>query len=221
MQGVHLEDMYPRSGARTIDAWTRTIVYLRPGTFVVYDRTSVTAANVGQWLAFHLGGRVTVVPGPAAGVQRYDVTGHGGYAGSAYTVLPAGHRDAVSGLFGGEKVSTLEVRPGQPAREQRWVTIFDAASGPSRAAAVSVLPATGEPASVLVRRPDGDHAVLLGGNEPADVRYRLPAGRVESVVTGLRAGATYTVRVERGSVDVRVGPGERASTAGVLSFSTD
>ena len=27
MQGVHLEDMYPRSGARTIDAWTRTIVY--------------------------------------------------------------------------------------------------------------------------------------------------------------------------------------------------
>ena len=220
IQGVHLEDMYPRSGARTIDAWTRTIVYLRPGTFIVCDHTSVMSAGVGQRLAFHLGGRVTPVPGPAAGVQRYDVTGHGGYAGSVYTVLPAGHRDAVSGLFGSEKVSSLEVRPGQPAREQQWLTIFDAASGSSRAAAVSVLAAIGEPAAVLVRRPDGDTAVLFGGNEPADVRYRLPGGQVRSLVTGLRPRGTYTVDVERGIVDVRPGPGERASNAGVLSFST-
>ena len=103
MQGVHLEDMYPRSGARTIDGWTRTIVYVRPGTFIVCDRTSATSAGVGQWLAFHLGGRMTRVPGPAPGVQRYDVSGRGGYAGSVYTVLPAGHRDAVSGLFGARR----------------------------------------------------------------------------------------------------------------------
>jgi hypothetical protein len=195
-------------------------VYLRPGTFIVYDRTSVTSAGVGQWLAFHLGGRVTPVPGPAAGVQRYDVAGRGGYAGSVYTVLPSGHRDSVSGLFGGDKVSRLELRPGDPARQQQWLTIFDAASGAAQAAAVSVLPATGEPAGVLMRRPDGDTAVLLGANEPTDVRYRLPAGRVESLVTGLRPGSTYTVRVERGIVDVRRGPGEHASNAGVLSFST-
>jgi hypothetical protein len=98
MQGVNLEDMYPRSGARTVDAWTRTIVYLRPGTFIVHDRTSVTSAGVGQWLAFHLGGRVAPVPDPAAGVRSYDVAGLGGYAGSVYTVLPFGHRDSVSGL---------------------------------------------------------------------------------------------------------------------------
>ena len=90
----------------------------------------------------------------------------------------------------------------------------------SQAAAVSVLPATGEPAAVLVRRPDGDTAVLLGGNEPADVRYRLPGGQVRSLVTGLRPRGTYTVDVERGIVDVRPGPGERASNAGVLNFST-
>ena len=220
MQGIHLEDMYPRSGTRTIDAWTRTVVYLRPGTFIVYDRTSVTSAGVRQWLAFHLGGRVTPVRGPAAAVQRYDVAGRGGYAGSVYTVLPSGHRDSVSGLFGGDKVSRLELRPRKPARQQQWLTIFDAASDAAQAAAVSVLPATGEPAGVLMRRPDGDTAVLLGANEPADVRYRLPAGRVESLVTGLRPGSTYTVRVERGIVDVRPGPGEHASNAGVLSFST-
>jgi hypothetical protein len=220
MQGVHLEDMYPRSGARTIDAWTRTIVYLRPSTFIVCDRTSVMSAGVGQWLAFHLGGRVTPVPGPATGVQRYDVAGRGGYAGSVYTVLPSGHRDSVSGLFGTDKVSRLELRPGAPARQQRWLTIFDAASGAAQAAAVSVLPATGEPAAVLLRRPDGDTTVLLGANEPADVRYRLPAGRVESLVTGLRPGATYAVRVERGTVEVRPGPGMRATSAGVMSFST-
>jgi hypothetical protein len=220
MQGVHLEDMYPRSGARTIEAWTRTIVYLRPGTFIVYDRTSVTSAGVGQWLAFHLGGRVAPVPGAAGGVRRYDVTGRGGYAGSVYTVLPGGHRDAVSGLLGGEKVSSLEVRPGQPAREQQWLTIFDAAPGSSRAGAVSVLAAIGEPAAILVRQSDGDTAVLFGGNEPADVRYRLPDGRVRSLVTGLRPRGSYTVDVERGIVDVRPGPGERASNSGVLSFSS-
>jgi hypothetical protein len=220
MQGVHLEDMYPRSGMRTINEWSRTVVYLRPGTFVVYDRSSVTAARVAQWLAFHLGGRATPVIGTAAGVQRYDVTGRAGYAGSAYTVLPAGHQDTVSALFGSDKVSSLEVRPGQPAREQQWLTIFDAAPAPARAATVSALSATGEPAAILVRRPDGDTAVLLGGNEPADVRYRLPAGRVESIVTGLRGGATYSVRVDRGAVDVHAGPGERATSAGVLRFST-
>ena len=117
-------------------------------------------------------------------------------------------------------MSRLKVRPGQPAREQQWLTVFDAASGASRAAAVSVLPAIGEPAAVLVRRPDGDDAVLLGANEPADVRYRLPGGRVRSLVTGLRPGGTYTVRVERGVVDVHPGLGQRASNAGVLSFST-
>ncbi len=85
---------------------------------------------------------------------------------------------------------------------------------------MTALPATGEPAAVLVRRRDGDTAVLPSANEPADVRYRLPAGRVESLVTGLRPGYPYTVRVERGIVDVRPGPGERASYAGVLSFST-
>jgi hypothetical protein len=85
---------------------------------------------------------------------------------------------------------------------------------------VSVLTAIGEPAAILVRRPDRDTAVLLGANEPADVRYRLPGGRVESLVTGVRPGSTYTVRVERGIVDVRPGPGERATSAGVLSFST-
>jgi hypothetical protein len=218
MQGVHLGDMYPRSGQRTINSWNRMIVYLRPGTFIVYDRTSVTSASVGQWLAFHLGGRPTRAPGASGGVVRYDVRGRDGYAGSVSTVLPIGHQDSIGGLFGGTKVFRLEVRPGQPARDEQWLTVLDAARAPSRAAAVSVLPAAGEPASILVRRPDGDVAVLLGGSRPDDVRYRLAPGSIENVLTGLRPRGTYTVRALHGIIDVRPGPGPRASSGGVLRF---
>ena len=218
MQGVHLEDMYPRSGPRTIDSWTRTVLYLRPGTFIVYDRTSITSAAVGQWLAFHLGGRVTRAFGSSGDVQRYDVIGRSGYAGSVSTVLPSGHRDSIGGLFGSTKVFRLEVRPGQPARNEQWLTVFDAARNASHAAAVSVLPVTGVPVAILVRRGAGNEAVLLGGHDPVEVRYRLPAGPVENVLTGLRPLARYTVHVAHGVIDVRRGSGLRASRSGVLTF---
>ena len=127
MTGTHLEDEYPQSGARTIRSWTRTVVYLRPSTFVVADRTSVTDPSIDQWLAFALGGRTRAVPSGVGGVSRYDVISHSGYAGTVDTVLPSGHRDTVGGLFGATKVTRLEVRPGAGSREQQWLTVFDAA----------------------------------------------------------------------------------------------
>ena len=40
-------------GVQPIAQFTRDVVYLRPGTFVLYDRTTATRAGVDQWLAFH------------------------------------------------------------------------------------------------------------------------------------------------------------------------
>ena len=41
----HLADVYP--SADGVSAWTRELVYLRPGQFVVYDRTTVS--TVSAW----------------------------------------------------------------------------------------------------------------------------------------------------------------------------
>ena len=221
MHGTHLEDEYPRSGSRTISSWDRTVVYVRPRVFVVYDRTSVTDAGLDQWLAFHLGGRPVAVAAGASGVRRYDVLSRTGYAGSVDTVLPSDHTDSVAGLFGGSKVFRLEVRPGHPGRGLRWLTVFDAARSPQQGAAATPLSAVGEPAGVLLQAAGGSEAVLLGGSDPAVVRYRLPAGPTLNLLTGLRPGVQYAVRVGGGAVEVRRGTGSsalRASGAGVLEF---
>lgn len=215
MRGVRLEDEYPRSGARTIRSWTRTVLYVRPRTFVVYDRTAVNNAGIDQWLAWHLGGRA--VPN---GSGRYDVFGQRGYAGSVDTILPAGHRDEIASWFGSRKVARLEVRPSRPAATNDWLTVFDAASSAGQAANVTALSATGEPAGALVRRASGNEAVLLGGHAPREVRYRLPGGPTTNVLAGLAPNGAYSVSASGGEIVVRPGSGSRASAAGVLVFRT-
>jgi hypothetical protein len=220
MAGTHLEDEYPRSGTPTISSWTRTVVYLRPRTFIVFDRTSVTDPGLDQWLSFHLGGRPLAAPAGGGGARRYDVVGRTGYAGSVDTVLPLDHADTVAGLFGSSKVFRLEVRPGHPGREQQWLTVFDAARSRSGAFAAEPLSASGEPAGVLLRSAAGNEAVLVGGNDPALVRYRLPSGPALNLLTGLKPGSRYDVHLDGGSIEVRPGTGARASAAGVLEFRT-
>jgi hypothetical protein len=216
MTGNHLEDMYDGG----VKGWTRTVVYVRPGVFVVYDATKASSPTVDQWMAFHFSGEPTAVKGGRGGVKRYDVKGRGGYAGTVDTVLPAGHRETTVGLFGSRKVVRLEVRPGRRAAAQRWLTVFDAARSAGKAAAVSPLKAKGERAGVLLRRRGGNVAVLLGGRNAGHVSYRLPHGRTRSVVTGLKPGATYKVHAAHGKVDVRRGAGAKADASGTLSFTT-
>ena len=218
MTGAHLEDQYPQSGARTIRSWTRTVVYVRPRTSVVYDRTSVSDPRIGQWLAFALGGRPVPVPGTASGVGRHDVVGPVGYAGSVDTVLPAGHADSTAGVLGGTKVFRLEVRPGNPAQDVRWLTVFDAARSSAGAARIEPVAVAGADAGVLMRRPGGSTAVVLGAHDR--VTYELPAGPALNVVTGLTPGSAYAVRAAGARITVAAGSGRRADSAGTIAFRT-
>jgi hypothetical protein len=221
MTGTHLEDEYPQSGARTIRSWTRTVVYVRPGTFVVYDRTSVTDPSIDQWLAFALGGRPRAVPSGVGGVQRYDVISRRGFAGTVDTVLPSGHRDTVGGLFGATKVTRLEVRPGARSREQRWLTVFDAGRSSGAAQRVEPLNASGARAGVLLHGAHRGTTVLFGDRDPREIRYRLPSGPMLHLLAGLTPGGAYSVRSAGGIVDVRAGAGARhADAAGTLAFAT-
>lgn len=118
-RATHLEDLYPRDrGAdKTITTWTRDVVYIRPATFVVHDRTDVTDASLDQWLAWHFLGK------PAALADgRYQV--------SAGTVQPLG---SVTGrlvnVFNSNKVYRLEVRSTDTATHHDWFTVLEAGGG--------------------------------------------------------------------------------------------
>lgn len=143
-----LEQNYPTYGEQPVRSWTRDVTYLRPGVFVVFDRTTVADAGHDRWMAWHLPSDPLAgeVLGQSPGVRRYDINSHDldtptlRYAGTVDTVLPAAHDDRVVDLFKdapdcgtgtpadcGGKVFRLETRPHAPSADgERWLTVFDA-----------------------------------------------------------------------------------------------
>jgi hypothetical protein len=228
-RSTDLQDVYPRAGDATISGWTRELVYLRPGTFVVHDRTAVTDPALGQWMAFHLSGRPQPVAA-AAGVASYDVQARSGYAGRVHVVLPQSHDQRIVDVMNGHKVFRLEVR-GAAAGAQEWLTVFDAAPGADAASSAQALtPVAGPMSGVLLRRAGGNEAVLLSQraeSQPVteEVVYRVPAADARHVIAGLSPGAQYAVTATAvgGELEVHCAPGGglTASSAGVLRFRTD
>jgi hypothetical protein len=226
-RSVGLEDVYPRSGDATISRWTRELVYLRPGTFVVHDRTAVTDAGLDQWMAFHLSGDPQSAGG-TDGVDSYDVKARGGYAGRVHVLLPQGHSQNVVNVMDGGKVFRLEVR-GAAAATHEWLTVFDAAA--STGAASSAAPLSSGPMSgVLLRRGGGNEAVLLSQREDSqpvteEIAYSVPAAGTRHVIAGLKPRTAYSVTGSKAgdqvSVHCKPGSGISASGAGVLRFRTD
>src|SRR5256885_7396886 len=223
MRAGTLEDMYPRSGTPTISSWTRDVTYLRPNLFVVYDRTTVTNASVGQWQRFHFAGTPTKVAAPSAGVSRYDISTVATYAGSVSSVLPAGHQEQVTPtVFSGSDVSRIDVRPGTAASQNQWLTVIDAAGSPAEAAQASRLSAAdgnvsaGTVTGTLLRSSGGNFAVLAGtggagtGGTPP-IRDHLPAVTTPNVVSDLAPGSPLAANTTPGptGVTVQLQPGVR------------
>jgi len=237
MRATHLEDMYPRDDSTgTVTAWTRDVTYLRPNLFVVYDRTTVSDPNVGQWQRFHFAGTPTRVANPSSGVSRYDIGTGASYAGSVSSLLPAGHHEQVTPtVFTGSYVSRIDVLPGTAASQNQWLTVIDAAGSPAQVAQSGRLSAAdgnvsaGTVTGALLRSSAGNFAVLAGTGAPgtvvaAPIRYHLPAATTTSVVSDLSPGTTYAVTTTADATGVTVqiapGSGPRASSAGVLTFTT-
>ncbi|MEU6080647.1 hypothetical protein [Streptomyces sp. NPDC047108] len=236
MRASNLADMYPRSGGKSVSSWTRDVVHVKPNLFVVYDRTRTTKADVGQWMRFHFAGVPKKVNSPAQGVNRYDIGSGDRYAGTVDTVLPRGHKESVTPkILEGTDVSRVDVKPGSAARDNRWLTVVDAAGKPSEAAKATPLSkADGNvlegPVTGTVLRSGTDSYAVLSGTGPADseittpVEYRLPAGSTRNIITGLAPGTAYSVTTAAEGNDVVVtvapGKGKKTSKAGVLEFTT-
>jgi hypothetical protein len=119
-RGAQIEQMYASNNGVT--QFSRDVAYLRPGTFVVYDRTTVGVGGLDQWIAWH-------VPGTPAqsvssdGTPRFDVS-----AGSTiHALLPVGSTTNTVSIAGGV-ISRIELHAS--ALAQDWLTVVTVGTSP-------------------------------------------------------------------------------------------
>jgi len=124
-RGLHIGDMY--GGAVVgVSQFTRDFAYLRPGVFVVYDRTTVGPA-ADQWLAWHLPTQPTPAMTTEATQSRFDVVVQGSTIGSVRTLLPRSATPATVNLVNGA-AWRLEVHAPTQATALDWLTVVTAGS---------------------------------------------------------------------------------------------
>jgi hypothetical protein len=177
-RGKGLEDQYGRSGSRPVTQYTRDLVYVRPGTFVLFDRTTVAQASADQWLSFHT---------PVAPVQastndstqrRFDVAVNGTAAGSIRTLLPRSASTTTTALPAG--ATRLEVHAPVRAAAQQWLSVVTAGSAAN---------------AVRLSSSDGNVASAnMVGMELPGTRSQVVLFASDQAATGSVSSASYSVQ---------------------------
>ena len=104
--------------------FSRSLVYVRPGTFVLFDCTSVTTPAADQWLAFHTAAAPRAVTTADATQKRFDVSKGAATVGSIRMLLPRSSKVTNVALPGG--VTRLEAHSA--AADQKWLSVVTAAN---------------------------------------------------------------------------------------------
>jgi hypothetical protein len=122
-RGTSIADMYAGSSP-AVSQVTRDLAYLRPGTFVVYDRTTV-GATADQWLAWHTPTQPTSVTVADSTQSRFDVAAQGATIGSIRTLLPQNTTSNTVNLVSGA-AWRLEMHAPTQGTTQDWLTVVTA-----------------------------------------------------------------------------------------------
>jgi hypothetical protein len=235
MRAVKLEDMY--LDVHPITNWVRTVAYLRPKVFIVYDRTAIRSTTNDQWMAWHVHRAPSEHIGEMPGTHRFDVQDASLFRGSVTTVLPAGHTVKTVNVFSTSKVYRLEVRPDSGSISNTWLTVFDAsdavtnvyAVSPFSAASGNVLDGNVEGAYLAAPGTSSPNAVVLfnatGLDSTGPLTLRAPANKTIYLLNGLVPGSNYDIHVTAASsqhlIQINSGSGHTASTVGSLYFRID
>jgi hypothetical protein len=226
-----LEDMYRRfAGGAAVTQWSRQVVYLRPGRFVVYDRTTAGSASYDQYLAWHFPASPTAST-TGAGGNRLDVTFGGTYAGAMTTVLPLNASLTTTAMYPGSnpaKAWQVQVRAPAASASQQWLTVFDlSASSAAVARATPVTVNQGAIVGVQLNASDGNAVVVsstgaAGTPLAGTIGYTVGNLAARHVITDLAPSMGYTVTAtvtgSQQSVTVTPGGTTMSSAQGVLSF---
>ena len=214
-----LEDQYGASGSHPVQQLSRDLVYVRPGTFVIRDLSTVESAGADQWLAFHTAAAPTSAATADPSMKRFDV----GNLGSIVSVLPENVQTKSVSLPGG--ATRIELHTPTKAAANEWLTVV-AASG-SLVDQVRLSPTEGNVLSgqaVGVELRDAENHVVLFADGEASTSYVVEAHAGEHVLVGLAPSASgYSVSAKpaAGETTITVTPGGayEASADGTLAFS--
>jgi hypothetical protein len=228
-RGVGLADQYGSSGGHPVTQFTRDLVYVRPGTFVLFDRTSVAQSSADQWLAFHT--PVAATPGATADAsqRRYDVVVGSNVVGSIRSLLPKNASVSATSLPASS--SRLEVHAPVRTATQQWLSVVTA--GPTTGEEVRLSAADG---NVLAGNLVGvellapqSQVVLFSADQAAaatvtSADYTVSAAAANHVLVDIEpssSGYSVTAAVSDGKMRIRVSPGGAfvPSATKTLSFS--
>ena len=234
VKAAHIEDMYRRfSAGPAVASWSREVLYLRPGLFVVYDRTSKGATAYDQYLAFHFPAAPTNVA-TGDGTKRVTVNYKNRFAGAATFIYPTDAALQTVPMYPNStpvKAWQLQVRPDDAAQEQRWLSVFDLATDSSKLAVTARLDVSTGPILGTVLSTPGETSVVVAGTGNQDsvlaapFAYSMPATFSRHVVLGVAPGSAWNVSAScsgnRVSVNVTQGGTLLASSSGVLEYVID
>jgi hypothetical protein len=227
-RGVSLGDQYGSGGAKPVSQFTRDLVYVRPGSFVLFDRTTVAEASADQWLSFH----TPVAPRQATPAdptqRRYDVVVGAAQIGSVQTLLPKSATTTTVALPA--SASRIEVHAPIAAATQKWLTTVTAGAEVGEQVRLSAADGnviTGDMVGVELMAPQ-NQVVLFAADHAAtgsvtSVEYLVSQSAAEHVLVDVDpAAGGYTVTAAESDGNWRIavtagGPLE-ASASKTLSF---
>lgn len=223
-RAVHLEDQYGDSESHPVKEFTRDVVFVRPGVFVIADRTEVASAGADQWLSFHVPEAPLTAPAADATQNWYDIQFKGQTNGGLATLLPRSARMTSTSLPGGSV--RLEAHLPVASATARWLTVVTAGASLPELERLS-----GDDANVTSKNAVGvslhttENAVVLFANDgPAtSFDYKVtPSADARHIVVGVDPSEHYAVTATRSggelTVAVRSGGDLAPSEGGVLSF---
>jgi hypothetical protein len=226
-RGVGLGDQYGSSSGSPVPQFTRDLVYVRPGTFVLFDRTTVAKADADQWLSFHT--PVAAVPATTSDStqRRFDVSPGGMAVGSINSLLPRSAAVVTTSLPAG--ASRLELHTPVRNASQQWLTVISA--GPTapqvRLSSEDGNVASGNLVGVELRQTAGQ-VVLFAADHSAtgsvtSADYTVAQASAKHVLIDIEpsdAGYSVTATPTSGKLRIRVSPGGavQASASKTLSF---
>jgi hypothetical protein len=217
-RGVDLEQMYEPAGI--VSQWTRDFAYVRPGVFVVYDRTTSTASDT--WISWHTETAPTTVSVADTTQERFDVPG-----GSFRMLLPK--TAAVTTVPVAAGITRLETHSSNASED--FLTVVTAGTTPAmtRLSASDGNVASGAVVGVHVL--SARNAVVLFNDDHAAAQTTASAtytvaqtAAADHVLFDMASSASgYAVTAatgSAGSLTVTVTPGGKFSltAAGTLTF---
>jgi hypothetical protein len=228
-RGVGLGDQYGTGGKHPVTQFTRDLVYLRPGTFVLFDRTTVAQGSADQWLSFHTPVAASAVTTTDASQRRFDVKVGSNVVGSIRSLLPKNATTSSTSLPA--SASRLEVHAPVRAATQQWLTVITAGSSTGEQARLSAADGnvtTGNLVGVELSAPQAQ-VVLFSADQAASgsitsAEYTVSASSANHVLFDVEpssGGYSITATPSGGKLRIRVSPGGsfKASTAKGLAFS--